>query len=157
MKRCPNCPDQGWWEDRERFTGDPIQVQCEFCECEPDSVFNVIRNLEHELDELKTHNDQLQSLLSTKEVSLSKIKADAVRGYGEYLIQVIPEDGFAEDVLRSLNNVAKRKPKTGEWWVFDSKRVNYFSGEMFLTGPDGVPIARGKPLYPLIKDPLFEE
>lgn len=44
-----------------------------------------LNNLQKELDELKAHNDQLQSLLSTQELALNKIKADAVREAAEKL------------------------------------------------------------------------
>lgn len=37
---CPYCPNQGWYEDVDRHTGEPIQIQCEFCETEPFSKFN---------------------------------------------------------------------------------------------------------------------
>ena len=40
-QRCPHCPDQGWYSDLDRHTGDPVQVQCEFCCTVPDSLFNV--------------------------------------------------------------------------------------------------------------------
>lgn len=36
---CPNCPDQGWWVDYNTYAGEPEQVQCEFCYCEPNSKF----------------------------------------------------------------------------------------------------------------------
>ena len=38
---CPYCPNQGWFEDADPWTGDPIQVQCEFCYTEANSVFNM--------------------------------------------------------------------------------------------------------------------
>lgn len=45
---CPACPNQGWYAEEDRYTGEPIQVQCEFCETEPNSVFNVVRRLKSE-------------------------------------------------------------------------------------------------------------
>ena len=38
---CPNCPNQGWYEVRNRNTGEPEQEQCEFCYTTPNSYFNV--------------------------------------------------------------------------------------------------------------------
>lgn len=40
-QRCPNCPDQGWYAEADPRSGDPVQVQCEFCYTLPDSMFNV--------------------------------------------------------------------------------------------------------------------
>jgi hypothetical protein len=37
---CPHCPDQGWWVDADKWTGEPVQVQCEFCWTNPRSKFN---------------------------------------------------------------------------------------------------------------------
>jgi len=53
MRSCPNCPNQGWYVQPNQYTGEPEQEQCEFCECEPDSVFNTIRSIQQELDDLK--------------------------------------------------------------------------------------------------------
>ena len=38
---CPNCDDVGWYTDYSHHTGEPEQVQCEFCYTNPLSVFNV--------------------------------------------------------------------------------------------------------------------
>ena len=38
-KDCPNCPNQGWFSQRDS-NGEEEQSQCEFCCCTPDSVFN---------------------------------------------------------------------------------------------------------------------
>jgi hypothetical protein len=56
LVHCPNCPDQGWYQDYkddEVFYGQdengadiyriekvPVQVQCEFCWTNPNSYFN---------------------------------------------------------------------------------------------------------------------
>jgi hypothetical protein len=40
---CPNCPDQGWFADGP--TDDPEQIQCEFCEMEENSIFNIKRRI----------------------------------------------------------------------------------------------------------------
>jgi len=40
-KDCENCPNQGWWAERDRSTGDAIQVQCEFCYTDAHSQFNL--------------------------------------------------------------------------------------------------------------------
>jgi hypothetical protein len=45
-ERCPNCPDQGWYAVRDRYTGDPAQEQCEWCETMPNSLFNALRNFD---------------------------------------------------------------------------------------------------------------
>lgn len=37
---CPHCPNQGWFVDSDPHTGEPVQVQCEFCYTNPNSVFN---------------------------------------------------------------------------------------------------------------------
>ncbi len=36
-KRCPHCEDKGWWVHQDQGTGEPIQVQCEWCATTPDS------------------------------------------------------------------------------------------------------------------------
>jgi hypothetical protein len=36
---CPNCPDQGWYIVADN-SGEPEQVQCEWCYTVPNSVFN---------------------------------------------------------------------------------------------------------------------
>ena len=42
-KNCPLCPDQGWYEGKEYYTGEPEQHQCYFCHETPNSVFNLNR------------------------------------------------------------------------------------------------------------------
>lgn len=37
--KCPYCPDQGWYELTDN-DGYPIKVQCEFCRCNENSVYN---------------------------------------------------------------------------------------------------------------------
>ena len=36
--KCPDCNDVGWYADG---TIEPTQQQCQFCYCEPNSIFNV--------------------------------------------------------------------------------------------------------------------
>jgi predicted Zn-ribbon and HTH transcriptional regulator len=36
---CPNCPNQGWYAVPNIHTGEPEQVQCEFCETDENSKF----------------------------------------------------------------------------------------------------------------------
>lgn len=89
--------------------------------------------------------------LYRKVSTISNYKIDEITWWAHF------ETGESTIGMGDVYN-AKRKPKAGEWWMHDSNRVNYFSGAMFLTGPDGVPInANSKPLYPLIKDPSFSE
>lgn len=38
---CPYCGDIGWYADYNWYTGEPEQVQCEFCYTESNSVFNI--------------------------------------------------------------------------------------------------------------------
>ena len=38
---CPNCPNQGWYAMPNHQTEEIEQVQCEFCNTEPNSVFNI--------------------------------------------------------------------------------------------------------------------
>lgn len=38
---CSYCPNIGWYADRDKYTGEPVQVQCEFCHTEPNSKFNL--------------------------------------------------------------------------------------------------------------------
>jgi hypothetical protein len=33
--------NQGWFVDADKWTGEPMQVQCEFCCTTPDSKFNL--------------------------------------------------------------------------------------------------------------------
>ncbi len=40
LEHCPHCPDQGWYPRYNYYTGDPEQVQCEWCYTNPKSVFN---------------------------------------------------------------------------------------------------------------------
>ena len=42
---CCHCPDQGWYENPNRYTGHLEQVQCEFCSTRVNSVFNLTRLL----------------------------------------------------------------------------------------------------------------
>ncbi len=39
-EQCPYCPDQGWYVEPNRNTGEPEQVQCEWCNTNPNSVYN---------------------------------------------------------------------------------------------------------------------
>lgn len=48
----PNCPDQGGWVDYEPFSGEPVQVQCEFCWTEPNSVFYIKEGLDEQMSSL---------------------------------------------------------------------------------------------------------
>ncbi len=36
---CPNCPNQGWYPEYGH-SGEPVQIQCEYCNMEPNSVYN---------------------------------------------------------------------------------------------------------------------
>ncbi len=49
-ENCPYCPNQGWYADRDRASGDPVQVQCEFCHTNQKSVFNIKARIERELE-----------------------------------------------------------------------------------------------------------
>lgn len=40
LQHCPHCPDQGWYPDNDPYSGEPVQVQCEFCWTNPLSYFN---------------------------------------------------------------------------------------------------------------------
>ena len=40
IEDCPNCPNQGFWVDANYYTGEPEQVQCQFCYENKNSVFN---------------------------------------------------------------------------------------------------------------------
>lgn len=31
LRDCPHCEGHGWYVDADQLTGDPAQVQCEFC------------------------------------------------------------------------------------------------------------------------------
>lgn len=37
---CPHCNNQGWYEVRDKYTGEPAQEQCEWCYTNPKSKFN---------------------------------------------------------------------------------------------------------------------
>jgi len=50
-KDCSNCPNQGWWQGVNRNTGEPEQVQCEYCYTDPNSVFNVRNRIRQALAE----------------------------------------------------------------------------------------------------------
>ena len=52
LKACPNCPNVGWYVIADE-NGEQEQVQCQFCDAEPSSVFNVVNTLQSELDTLK--------------------------------------------------------------------------------------------------------
>lgn len=39
-RNCPHCPNQGWFIGTDFLTGEPVQVHCEFCYTQEDSVFN---------------------------------------------------------------------------------------------------------------------
>ena len=86
-KNCPNCPNQGWYVHPNNYTGEPEQVQCEFCECEPNSVFNVINRLEAENAKLKQN--------------INKVKADAIREATASLNQNINTNGTEFDMCYS--------------------------------------------------------
>lgn len=43
IKYC-HCGDEGWYAVVDPHTGEPMQVQCEFCETEESSYFNYKRN-----------------------------------------------------------------------------------------------------------------
>ena len=50
--RCPNCPDQGWYEGTGTTRGmdglpepEPIQVQCEWCETAANTMFQAKSHL----------------------------------------------------------------------------------------------------------------
>lgn len=38
---CPHCNNQGWYEVRDKYTGEPAQEQCEWCNTNPKSKFNM--------------------------------------------------------------------------------------------------------------------
>ena len=38
---CPHCNNQGWYEVRDKYTGEPAQEQCEWCHTNPKSKFNM--------------------------------------------------------------------------------------------------------------------
>jgi len=38
---CPDCDNVGWYTDTDPATGEAMQVQCEFCETAPGSVFRI--------------------------------------------------------------------------------------------------------------------
>ena len=61
MKDCPNCPNQGWIADENMYTGEPEQIQCEFCYTEPNSTFNVLAANSAELSCLNTIVDNAKS------------------------------------------------------------------------------------------------
>lgn len=52
-KNCPHCENVGWYADANPHTGEPEQVQCEFCYTEENSIFNVIQSLTTQLEEAK--------------------------------------------------------------------------------------------------------
>lgn len=41
VEDCPNCPNQGWYAQPNNHTGEPEQVQCEFCETVRHSRYNI--------------------------------------------------------------------------------------------------------------------
>lgn len=46
-----NCPDQGWYAIADVYTGEPEQVQCEFCYTVENSMFNYLNgNYQYEGD-----------------------------------------------------------------------------------------------------------
>lgn len=66
-KRCPNCPDQGWWTDADPRNGDPVQVQCTFCHSEADSVFNICRENEELRSRVETADQMVGLILAASE------------------------------------------------------------------------------------------
>ena len=42
---CPNCDNIGWYMGAKNHTGDPEQIQCEFCYTNPVSVFSINETL----------------------------------------------------------------------------------------------------------------
>lgn len=44
LEDCPDCPNQGWYYDSDPYYGS--QEQCEWCWCNHNSKFNIMRNLE---------------------------------------------------------------------------------------------------------------
>jgi len=53
-----NCPDsdcgnKGWYVEPNHFTGEPEQVQCEFCYTEENSVFSVVESLKAKVSALE--------------------------------------------------------------------------------------------------------
>lgn len=47
---CPNCNNLGWYEG-ESCNGELEQVQCEWCDTTPDSVFNIRQNYQKDFPE----------------------------------------------------------------------------------------------------------
>jgi hypothetical protein len=64
LKSCKYCEDNsGWYVEYDHNTGEPVQVQCEFCYTEPNSVFNKFAQLEAERDALKAENERFRAIM----------------------------------------------------------------------------------------------
>ena len=57
---CPNCVDQGWFTDADPNTGEPVQVQCQWCYETGHSLFNRFRK---PMERLKAENERLKATL----------------------------------------------------------------------------------------------
>ena len=40
MEDCPHCENVGWYAQEDTNTGEPMQIQCEWCYTNPYSKFN---------------------------------------------------------------------------------------------------------------------
>lgn len=70
---CPNCDNVGWYADPSHHTGEPEQIQCEFCYTNPVSVFNI--------KQLLTQQPNTAIYKAEQEVVEAAIKYDKT-GYG---------------------------------------------------------------------------
>jgi predicted RNase H-like nuclease (RuvC/YqgF family) len=61
MKSCPNCENIGWYIITNS-RGEPEQEKCEFCYTEPDSVFNVVNDLNKTISQLQEENARLSKI-----------------------------------------------------------------------------------------------
>lgn len=100
-KRCPHCPDQGWYPDYHPNTGDPVQIQCEFCYTTPDSLFNATALALELADEAARSDIECHC----QQVYLNVDKEGAYH----YWDTVTFEDGDREWVVRALRYLSTRK------------------------------------------------
>lgn len=111
---CPHCSNVGWYADANTHTGDPEQVQCEFCYTTENSIFNVIQRLQAE-----------------KKYILSKVGVDEhgiYSGHSKHDTQLSQRWIDFHLETEGKSEFEKREAKRGVFhWLHDTGRITGFN------------------------------
>lgn len=72
-KNCPNCENVGFFIVGDQYNLE--QEQCQFCYTEPNSVFNVIKELQQKLEAAEAKYKALSSVATANNITMKAIKA----------------------------------------------------------------------------------